>query len=146
MLQPSSERCNVCRNACDWRYIGGIYARQKPEVVCATCISDGGLRAHISGTMSLHDIELDDAKPELERELRERTPGVACFNPFRWPVLDGVPLAFIGYGDDKSLPCNPNIQAAVTRAAGEDFPLPTPYALIFKELNGDRYEAAIDFD
>lgn len=146
---PSTDACGVCREPCGWRYSGNIYAVTHPEIVCAACIASGRLLAHV-GDMSLQDVELDDADPALEAELMQRTPGVASFNPFTWPVIDGAPLAFVGNGDDPALQQIAAARAAVKRAAKEigsdDCELPTPYALIFRTLDGERYEAALDFD
>lgn len=149
-FESSQEPCDVCGVACDWRYTGLIYAQDHPNVVCAACIASGRLREKTSARFSLHDSELDGAAPELEAELLQRTPGIACFNPFAWPVLDGVPLAFIGHGDDDDLQGDLAAKAAVA-AAGEDcgaddIKMPTPYALVFKEVDGARYAAVIDYD
>lgn len=150
-FESSTETCEVCGEACAWRYIGGIYAEEHPDIVCAACIHSGRLSEHLDGDMALHDIELDGADEALEREVLERTPGVSCFNPFAWPVRDGKPLAFIGYGEDKALITLPDVQAAVEEAAEEyglddAAALPSPYVLIFKEIDGPRYAAALDFD
>jgi uncharacterized protein len=149
VFKSSAEACGVCGEACGWRYTGNIYAIKHPEIVCAVCIASGRLRTHL-GNMQLHDVVLDGAEAELERELLERTPGVSCFNPFAWPVVDGVPLAFIGYGDDSALQDIAAARDAVKRAGNEcgidDLEMPTPYALVFKTLDDERYEAAVDFD
>ena len=87
----------------------------------------------------------------METELLQRTPGVACFNPYEWPVLDGKPLAFQGYGEDEAILKNADAQAAIKTAFDEEDwefepGTPTPYALVFKEIDGDRYKAVIDLD
>ncbi len=80
-------------------------------------------------------------------ELLQRTPGVACFNPFTWPVIDRVPLAFIGYGDDKRIWDKPEARAAIVAAFGElDSACDGPYALVFRTLDGAQYFAVIDMD
>lgn len=140
----SSEPCDLCNEPCGQRYTGSIYGEAPPAIVCAACIHAGRLGDH------LHDVSVDGARPELEVELLARTPGVVSFNPFPWPVIDGVPLAFIGYGDDEALQNNQAASAAVIDAATEykfqDFTMPTPYALIFKQTDGARHVAVIDMD
>lgn len=78
----------------------------------------------------------------------QRTPGVACFNPFDWPVLDGKPLAFLGYGDEPGLSDQPDVRAAVARefAVHGVEAEASPYALIFKEIDGSRYRVVLDSD
>jgi uncharacterized protein CbrC (UPF0167 family) len=100
---------------------------------------------------SFHDITLDDVDPVLENELLRRTPGVSCFNPFVWPVLDGKPLAFLHYGDDSAVNVFslPRVKSAIAEAFAEfgfDASEPGPYALLFKEIDGDRYRVTIDLD
>jgi|CXWL01.1.fsa_nt_gi uncharacterized protein CbrC (UPF0167 family) len=149
-FDPSKEPCSVCGLASDWRYNGVIYTRQPPKGVCAVCIASRRLGTHLGVRFSLHDITLDGAATDLEAELLERTPGVACFNPFAWPVRDGAPLAFIGYGDNDKLQNDAEVQAAVAAAGRDcgidDVAMPTPYALIFKELDGPHVEAVLDYD
>jgi hypothetical protein len=98
---------------------------------------------------TLHDIEMSGAEPSLEKELLQRTPGVACYNPFEWPVLDAKPLAFVGYGDDQNLLDIVAVRSAIEAAfeeIGRRFNGPTPYALVFKEVDGQRYRAVVDLD
>ena len=69
--------------------------------------------------------------------------------PFEWPVLDAKPLAFVGYGEDQNLLDIAAVRSAVKAAFGEigrKFDGPTSYALIFKEIDGERYRAVVDFD
>ena len=98
---------------------------------------------------SLHDIEMSGAEPSLKMEVLQRTPGVACYNPFEWPVLDTKPLAFVGYGEDQNLLDIAAVRSAIEAAFGEigrKFDGPTSYALVFKEIDGERYRAVVDFD
>jgi uncharacterized protein CbrC (UPF0167 family) len=131
-----------------WEYVGVIYAVTTPTV-CARCIADGRLGALLDDEkFALHDIQIVNADPALAQEVLQRTPGVACFNPFDWPVLDANPLAFMGYGEDEALIAVPAVRAAMEsafRKFGWEFG-PSPYALIFKELDGDRYKVVIDLD
>ena len=99
---------------------------------------------------SLHDIDFEDIDPGLQEELLCRTPGVACFNPFSWPVIDGMPMAFLLYGDEKSeLWELPTVKDAVRLAFGDwpwDGKTPGSYVLLFKQTDGDQYRAVIDPD
>lgn len=148
-FEASTDVCEACSRPCVWKYTGGIYATESP-VVCARCIANGDLGKFLGGKrFSLHDIEMNGAEPSLEDEVLRRTPGVACYNPFEWPVLDAKPLAFAGYGEDKNLLAIGAVRSAIAAAFGEigkTFDGPTSYALIFKEIDGERYCAAIDFD
>ncbi|MFC7498382.1 CbrC family protein [Enterovirga sp. GCM10030262] len=148
-FEQTSEVCDVCARPCAWRYTGNIYAEQSP-IVCARCIASGSLGGFLNDAeFTFHDIELNGADPALEDELFRRTPGVACFNPFEWPVLDAKPLAFAGYGEDRALLSLAGVRSAIDSAfavAGGAFDGPTPYALIFKEIEGERYRAVIDLD
>jgi uncharacterized protein CbrC (UPF0167 family) len=147
-FEPSNEICEACDRPCVWKYTGSIYALTRPSV-CARCIADGRLGALLGDAdFSLHDINIRGADLELTQEVLQRTPGVACFNPFEWPVLDAKPLAFIGYGEEKSLIAIPEVRAAMEDAFAEvgwDFG-PSPYALLFREVDGERYRVVVDLD
>jgi len=144
----SQRNCEACNLPCEWEYTGVIYAPTSP-IVCARCIADGRLGALLGkGRFALHDIDISDAEPALAEEVLQRTPGVACFNPFSWPVLDAKPLAFMGYGGDEALIAIHAVRTVMEREFerfGWEFE-PSPYVLIFKELDGDRYRAVIDLD
>lgn len=150
-LEPSTDPCDACRRPCAWKYTGSLYSTKDPTI-CARCISDGSVAKFLNDErFSFHDIEIDNAAPALEIELLQRTPGVSCFNPFEWPVLDTKPLAFIGYGEDdvilKDRAAQDAIKAAFEELDWEYEPgTPTPYALVFREVDGDRYRAVIDLD
>ena len=148
-FEQSQQMCDACSRPCVWRYVGNIYATESPTV-CARCIADGTLGKLLNSQhFSLHDIELHGPDPELRDEVLQRTPGVASFNPFVWPVLDGNPLAFLGYGDEADLLLIPDVRSAIEGAfeeLGWDFDGPSPHALIFKEVNGDRYRVSVDLD
>ncbi|HEX8303067.1 CbrC family protein [Sphingomonas sp.] len=149
IFERSADVCDVCSRPCVWKYTGSIFAKQSPSA-CARCIADGELARFLDDEhFALQDIELHEADPELAAELLQRTPGVACFNPFEWPVLDGKPLAFFGNGEDEGLLAIPDVRSAIEAAfaeAGWEFEGPTPYALIFQELEGERFRVAIDLD
>ena len=149
-FERSEDVCDVCSRPCVWKYAASVYTAGEAPTVCARCIADGSLGRFLGDArFQLHDIMVDDAEPALEDELLRRTPGVHSFNPYVWPVLDGKPLAFVGYGEDEALIVLPQVQAAIEEAfqdLGWSFEGPTPYALIFKELGGDRYCAVVDLD
>ena len=148
-FERSGDVCEVCSRPCVWKYTGGVYATEDP-VVCARCIASGDL-GRLLGTehFRLHDTEISGAEPSLEREVLQRTPGVASYSPFDWPVLDAKPLAFVGYGENQDLLDIVAVRSAIEAAFGEigqTFDGSTSYALVFKEIGGERYRAVIDFD
>jgi uncharacterized protein CbrC (UPF0167 family) len=143
--------CDACGMADINAYQGSIYCAQanKP-VVCAQCIADGRLGRVLGDNahFGLHDVEVEtlDWRDPLVREAEQRTPGFATFNPFIWPVHDGVPMAFMGYGNEDRWKHVPEALAAMREAnEGEDC-FPAPYALIFKQLDGPVSRAVIDRD
>lgn len=150
VFEASEEVCEACGRPSVWAYRGAIYTAGEQPKVCARCIAAGRLAAHLNDDQfQLHDIELDDADAALEGELLQRTPSVSCFNPFVWPVIDGKPLAFLGYGEDEELLNEPAAVTAIEdafRELGWEYDGPSPYALIFKELDGLRYRAVVDLD
>jgi hypothetical protein len=149
-FEASEERCGICARPCVWKYRGVIYRAGDKPTVCARCIADGRLAAFLGDRdFQLQDVDLDDADPALAQEVLQRTPGISCFNPFVWPVIDGKPLAFAGYGEDEALIALPEVQAAIGEAfreLGWTFEGPSPYALLFKEIDGPRYLAVVDLD
>lgn len=149
-MEESEASCDACRLPCGWRYTGTIYAVAELDNLCARCISDGRTGSALNDQhFSFHDTELECVSPEAARELLQRTPGVACFNPFAWPVLDGMPLAYIGVGDAPALTALPDVCAAVAAAFEEIGWEPeeqSPYALLFREVDGSRWRAVIDLD
>jgi uncharacterized protein CbrC (UPF0167 family) len=149
-FEPSNEPCGVCGKPSVWLYAGNIYAIGSPSV-CARCIASGALRDHFAGAgFGFHDTDLTGADPALADEVMEATPGFATFNPFSWPVLEGKPLAFLGYGDEPGMWSNLDARAAMVRAFREvlndDLKGPTSYALVFREIDGPRYVVEIDLD
>ena len=150
-FEKATDTCDICQRPCGWKYTGSIYAAQTP-VVCAGCISNGNLARFIGDEhFSLHDIELSPVEPGAKDELFQRTPRVAYFNPFNWPVVDAKPLQFVGYGEDALVLTNTDAQMAIKEAFGKlewefEFGTPTSYALVFKEIEGSRYVAVIDLD
>lgn len=144
----SDKVCGSCARPCLWEHSAGVYAL-KPATLCARCIAAGGLEGVLGGRYSFHDGEVEEGcDPALEAELLERTPGVACFNPFLWPAIDGVPLVFLGYGEDEQLLRIPGVEAAMAAAFDElgwDAG-PSPYALIFRTLDGETYRVVVDLD
>lgn len=147
----SSEPCGVCGRPSVWLYAGIVYSSVGKPSVCARCIADGSLSAHLDGDYSLHDADLEDeVDADLESEVMQRTPGFATFNGFEWPVLDGKPLVFVGHGDEDATWENEEAAEAIRRLFEEEHDEildgPTPYAIAFREIDGPRYVAIVDFD
>lgn len=150
VFEESDETCSACGKACIWKYNQHIYALPPdPDAICARCIADGNAaKAVPEGDYGLHDCEFDEDPSEaLVIEVEQRTPGFATYNPFVWPVRNGVPLAFLGFGADDNLAGNLGVKAAVaalaTEMGGEVAPSD---ALIFKSLEGETYVATLDLD
>lgn len=147
-FEPSNDICEACSRPRVWKYAHNIYAARKPGV-CARCISEGRLHSLLGDSaFLLHDAHIEDAEPALLSEVLHRTPGFATFNPFKWPVFDGKPLAFMGYGENADLFAMPSVRTAIREAFdafGWDCE-PSPYALVFKEIDGDRCQVSVDLD
>jgi hypothetical protein len=157
-FERSDDACASCGLPCVWKYVGNIYGRQ--ATVCAGCIATGSAERvltpkniphDIDFHFALHDIDFEDeALPSpLVDEVLRQTPGIACFNPYCWPCAGGMPMAFIGYGEDVALRNDPAALEATRQAFVElnwDSEGPSAYALIFRELNGERVRAVIDLD
>ncbi len=142
--------CHACGMREIHAFTGIIYtARQDQPTVCAQCIADGRLAKFLSEAhFSLHDAEVAglDWRDPLVAEVQRRTPGFATFNAFDWPILDGLPMAFMGYGDEERWKYVPDALAAMRDGnEGEDC-FPTPYALIFKQVDGPAWRAVFDWD
>ncbi len=148
-LKRSQENCELCLRPCVWQYTGNIYTVSRKPTVCARCIAEDCLLEFLCDDLAtLHDIEISGVDVSLSREIRTRTPGIACYNPFEWPVIDGIPLAFMGYGDNKYLVNMPGVGEAMKKEFaeyGQEYS-PDSYALIFKQLDGGRYRVVADFD
>ena len=143
-FERSDEICGVCQRPAGWLFIGVIYkAGEDDPIVCARCVADGSLDRVAPGYV-LHDMDFSDAPDaELAREVEQRTPGFATWNAFVWPVQDGKPLAFMGYGSDV-----PEAKAAVA-ALFEEYDLENSdpaNALVFKPLDGGGVVAVLDLD
>ncbi|MBL8650746.1 MAG: CbrC family protein [Sphingopyxis sp.] len=146
-FEASDKICGSCARPCVWEHVAGVYARTE-VTLCARCVAAGGLEGVLGGRYSFHDGEVEDCDPALEAELMERSPGVACFNPFVWPAPGGVPLAFLGYGEEGALPAIPAVEAAMAAAFAElgwDAG-PSPHAMIFRTLDGETYRVVVDLD
>ena len=59
-------------------------------------------------------------------------------------------MAFLGYGEDKGLLAIDAVRSAISETFAEvgwsEPVASSPYVLIFKEVNGDRYRAVLDLD
>lgn len=145
-FQASDDICSACGKACVWRYVNSIYALPPdPQAICARCIADGRLANAVpDGDYTLHDCEFDEEPSDaLAAEVEQRTPGFATFNAFVWPVRNGIPLAFLGFGEDASLANKAEVKAAIAEAGAE---LSPGYAIIFRSLDGGVWVAAVDPD
>lgn len=150
VFEKSDAPCAACGKPCVWAYTQHIYALPpEPAPVCARCIADGNLGVVIvDGDYGLHDFTFDDdPAEELATEVEQRTPGFATFNPFVWPVRNGAPLAFLGFGEDEALARDPSVKAAIValaKAMGVE--IGAQDAMIFKTLDGEAYVATLDID
>jgi len=151
---PFKGMCASCAKPAKHRYQGVIYvaAEYRDLVICPECIAAGCLTS-LFGTAdyALHDCEFsEDCDPTLSEEVMRCTPGFATFNPFIWPVIDGVPLAFIGYSDDLDPEAQPEVFAAMqvehARYSYDPLTGASPYFLIFQEVGGGKYVASLDLD
>ncbi len=149
-FEESGEPCSACGRPCVWKYTNHIYALPpEPAAICARCIADGSVaKAVPEGDYSLHDCSFDEEPSDASAaEVEQRTPGFSTYNPFVWPVRDGMPLAFLGFGEDDNLSRLPQVQAAIAALAKEMGGEVAPnYAMIFKTLHGDDYVATLDLD
>ena len=149
-FEESDEICSACAKPSVWKYTSHIYALPpEPAAICARCIADGSVaKAVPDGDYTLHDLSFDEEpEDELAAEIEQRTPGFATYNPFVWPVRDGAPLAFLGFGEDDNLAGLSKVKAAIATLAKEMGGDINPSdALIFKTLDGDDYVATLDLD
>lgn len=150
VFAETDEPCAACGKPCVWAYTQHIYALPpEPEPVCARCVADGNLRTAVTdGDYGLHDFSFDEEpSEELTNEVEQRTPGFATYNPFIWPVRDGVPLAFLGFGEDAPLAGKLGVKAAVAALSNDmGVDVAPGDALIFKALEGETYVATLDLD
>jgi uncharacterized protein len=150
VFEESDALCSACGKSCVWKYTQHIYALPPdPEAICARCIADGNVaKAVPEGDYGLHDFSFDEEPSEaLAVEVEQRTPGFATYNPFVWPVRDGMPLAFLGFGEDANLAGVLGVQAAIAALASDMGGEINPNdALIFKTLQGETYVATLDLD
>lgn len=148
-FERSDKKCDICAKACLWKYNGNIYAVNDPDTVCARCIADGNLAKHFGAeTFGLHDMEVD-ISPPLWEEINHRTPGIPTYNAITWPVINGVPCAFVAAGDSSDFPRGSDVDAAVAdawreRGLGDQGAL--RYILLFRQMNGKDYRAVVDLD
>ena len=146
----SDKPCDVCRRPSVWLYGGLVYVAGHPPAVCARCIADGALSAFSKGRHAMHDADFgDDVDGALADEVMQRTPGFSTFNAFEWPVRDGKPMVYVGHGDEAATWTNPAAAKAIRKLyedEGEPIAGTTPYALVFRELDGARHVAIMDLD
>lgn len=149
-FKASDAPCDVCTRESVW-----ISQVVVPDIsVCARCIANNDLGRFINKRhfILVGDITLSAAlDEEIKSELFLNTPCVSSYNPFEWQVLEGIPMAFVGYGEDKGLWKIPNAVRAMQAAWEEFYPDtvldgPTSYLMVFKEVEGEKYTAIIDLD
>jgi uncharacterized protein len=147
---PSETTCDVCQRPSVWLYTGSIYIAGDPPAVCARCLASGALSAFCKGRHVMHDADFDDEpKDALADEVMQRTPGFSTFNSFPWPVRKGKPMVFVGHGDEAATWNNPAAADAIRKLykdEGDPLDGRTPYAIVFKELDGKRHVAIVDLD
>ena len=150
VFEEFDQPCAACGKPCVWTYTQHIYTLPpEPAPVCARCIADGNLRtAVVDGDYGLHDCDFDEEPEEALRvEVEQRTPGFATYNPFVWPVRNGAPLAFLGFGEDAPLAANLGVKVAIAALSTDmGVEVAAVDALIFKTLDGDTYVATLDLD
>ena len=148
-FKRSQELCDICDREAVWLYTGGIFMEGEEPSVCARCMADGSLRRKLpKESFTLQDIALGGVGQALADEILTATPEVSCFNTFDWPAIDGVPLAYLGVGDDAALKGDRGAYAAIKAAfeeMGEEDGHPS-HALVFKQIDGPAYVAVIDLD
>ena len=145
-FRRSDHTCNICERDAVWLYAGGIYMEGDEPAVCARCMADGSLRRKLpKQSYALQDAMIEGADPALVEEILTATPEVACINTFEWPVIDGMPLAFLGEGDSAPLKSDPAVRAAIREVFdGED--AHGSHALVFRTLDGKTTVAIADLD
>lgn len=150
VFDESDEACRACGKTCVWAYNQHIYALPpEPSPICARCVADGNMKTVIvDGDYGLHDFSFDvDPAEDFACEVEQRTPGFATYNPFVWPVLNGVPLAFLGFGADPALAANLGAIAAIAALSNEmGVEIDPNSAMIFKTLESETYVATLDLD
>lgn len=151
VLKREGGPCEVCGRAGAWMYQGVVYSVRDEVLVCAQCISEGRLLGFLGEPkFQLQDVEIEGVGVDLRDELLRRTPGVESFNPFNWPSLRGMPLAFVGHGEAAGLWSDPGAKAAMQAAwrerMGDVLDGPSAYLLVFRELDGGAWRAEVDLD
>jgi uncharacterized protein CbrC (UPF0167 family) len=146
----SDKPCDVCGRPSVWLYDGSVYVAGDPPDVCARCIADGKLSAFCKGRHVMHDADFaEHADDALGEEVMQRTPGFSTFNAFEWPVLDGQPMVYVGHGDEPGTWKNAAAAEAIRQLyedEGDPLEGTTPYAIVFRELDGTRHVAIMDLD
>lgn len=151
VFEATNDACEVCKQPSGYRYTGEVYAEGSAPEVCASCIHSGKLAAAMDDKdMQLVEAELAGVDADTAREVLQRTPGFSTFNGFDWPVIDGKPLAFLGYGDSGPVTgdaaATASIEAAWKDSFEDPFEGPTANALVFRTLDGKTHKVVFDFD
>lgn len=148
---PSGKSCDFCDRRAPLIYQGPIYVAKPEPSICDLCIAAGNLGERYGRKYPLFgDFQMEDAEPELVEEVFIRTPGFPTFNPFSWPAIERTPLAFFGHGDRQDVWGEAGARAAMEQASlevwGEPLAGPSSYLLVFREVGGTRWHAAVDLD
>lgn len=148
-LRESSERCVVCGKTDRWMYEDSCYSEVEDSPVCAPCIAGDRLRAHFGKHFSFHDVQFSAEPGRYEKEVMQLTPGFATVNPFTWPVRNGVPMAYLGRGEEAQFWENPQCRNAMLDfwhdQQDEELDGPTPHIMVFQSLDGSAYGFDIDW-
>lgn len=146
----SDRPCDVCRRPSVWLYNASVYVAGDPPNVCARCVADGRLSAFFRGRHAMHDADFaEDVADALAEEVMQRTPGFSTFNAFEWPVHDGKPMVYVGHGEEAATWEDPAAASAIRKLCedeGDPLEGTTPYALVFREIDGARHVAIMDPD
>jgi uncharacterized protein len=149
-LKKADHNCVNCRRSGTWLYSGSIYSTCRDKPVCAACIAEDRL-AERFGSFVLFDADFsDEVDAEVEGEVMQRTPGFPTFNPFVWPVSDGMPMVYMGVGDDKQFwrdeACREAMKQFWRQEIGGDLDGPAYQLLVFKSLDNSKFGFALDLD
>ncbi|MBB5233881.1 CbrC family protein [Deinococcus budaensis] len=87
--------CEVCGQAREWAYVGGMYVEDDPETICPWCVADGRAAAKFEGTFQ--DVDFSEtASAESVTAVLNRTPRVILWNPIHWPDHCGECCTYLG--------------------------------------------------
>jgi len=90
--------CDCCKKEVDVYYTGGIYAIERAEYLCPTCIHSGAAARKYDGSFQ-EDLINDEnvVNPNYTEEVMYRTPGYVSWQGNNWVAHCSDYCAFIGY-------------------------------------------------